>query len=117
RDDWRRANVDTFIQRLYEAIKAQKRWVKFGISPFGIWRPGNPPQIQGLDQYAMLYADAKKWLNNGWLDYFTSQLYWPIAQVPQSYPVLLKWWVEQNTAGRNLWPGNFTSRVGDGSGT
>ncbi len=91
--------------------------MKFGISPFGIWRPGNPPQIQGYDQYAMLYADAKKWFNEGWVDYFTPQLYWPIAQKPQSYPVLLQWWAEQNSHGRHLWPGNYTSRVGDGSAT
>ncbi|HEU4754329.1 MAG TPA: family 10 glycosylhydrolase, partial [Armatimonadota bacterium] len=115
RDDWRRNNVDQFIERLYKAIKAEKRWVKFGISPFGIWRPGNPRQIQGFDQYSELYADARKWLRNGWVDYFTPQLYWRIDQRAQSYPVLLKWWSEQNVKGRHLWPGNYTGRVGDGS--
>jgi uncharacterized lipoprotein YddW (UPF0748 family) len=116
RDDWRRANVDTLIQRLYKTIKAEKPWVKFGISPFGIWRPGYPEQIKGFDAYAQLYADSRKWLRNGWVDYWTPQLYWKIDQAPQSYPVLLKWWVEQNARHRNVWPGNFTSRVG-GSGT
>src|SRR5205823_2369346 len=62
RDDWRRRNVDQFIERVYHEIKKSKKWVKFGISPFGIWRPGNPSQIQGMDQYAMLYADARKWI-------------------------------------------------------
>lgn len=113
REDWRRENVNSFIERLYKSIKAKKKWVKFGISPFGIWRPGNPKQIQGYDQYNMLYADAKKWLNNGWVDYWTPQLYWKIDPPAQSYPVLLKWWVEQNTQQRNLWPGNYTSRVSD----
>ena len=112
RDDWRRRNVDLLVRDLYKSIKATKPWVKFGISPFGIWRPGNPPQIKGFDAYTELYADAKKWLNEGWVDYFTPQLYWPIARQDVSYPVLLKWWVSENTKRRNMWPGNFTSRVG-----
>ncbi len=115
RDDWRRENVNQFVERMYRETKARKPWVKVGISPFGIWRPGNPPQIKGFDQYSQLYADARKWLREGWVDYWTPQLYWPIAQTPQSYPVLLQWWAEQNPKGRNLWPGNYTSRVGDGS--
>jgi len=114
RDDWRRENVDSFIERLYRGIKREKKWVKFGISPFGIWRPGHPPQIQGFDQYAELYADARKWLREGWVDYWTPQLYWPIAQTPQSYPVLLGWWAGENVHGRHLWPGNFTSRLLNG---
>jgi uncharacterized lipoprotein YddW (UPF0748 family) len=117
REDWRRQNVNTFIQRVYRAVKKEKPWVKFGVSPFGIWRPGNPPQIKGFDPYAELYADARKWLVNGWLDYLVPQLYWPIAQTAQSYPVLLKWWVEQNPQGRHIWPGNYAGRVGDGSKT
>lgn len=112
RDDWRRSNVDNFIRDLYKATKATKTWVKFGISPFGVWRPGNPSQIKGFDAYAELYADSKKWLNEGWLDYFTPQLYWPISRPDLSYPVMLRWWVSENTKGRNMWPGNFTSRVG-----
>jgi uncharacterized lipoprotein YddW (UPF0748 family) len=116
RDDWRRENVDRFVERLYREIKREKPHVKFGISPFGIWRPGHPPQIRtGFDQYAAIYADARKWLLEGWLDYFAPQLYWPIAQTPQSYPVLLRWWVEQNPHGRHIWPGNFTSRVFTGA--
>lgn len=112
RDDWRRSNVDLLVRDLYKSIKAAKPWVKFGISPFGVWRPGNPPQIKGFDAYSELYADSKKWLNEGWLDYFTPQLYWPIARQDLSYPVLLRWWLSENTKGRNVWPGNFTSRVG-----
>ena len=112
RDDWRRRNVNLLVRDLYRSIKATKPWVKFGISPFGVWRPGTPPQIKGFDAYAELYADSKKWLNEGWLDYFTPQLYWEIARQEVSYPVLLKWWISENTKGRNVWPGNFTSRVG-----
>jgi hypothetical protein len=85
--------------------------VKVGISPFGIWRPGHPEGIAGLDQFAELYADAKLWLNEGWVDYFTPQLYWPIAQEKQSFPKLLEWWAGENTKKRHLWPGLYTSRV------
>jgi uncharacterized lipoprotein YddW (UPF0748 family) len=112
RDDWRRENVNQFVKRLYDAVKAKKRRVRVGISPFGIYRPGYPPQIQGFDQYAELYADARKWLVNGWVDYFSPQLYWKIEQTAQSYPVLLEWWTGQNPRKRHLWPGNYTSRVG-----
>jgi uncharacterized lipoprotein YddW (UPF0748 family) len=112
RDDWRRNNVNTFIRDLYKSIKATKPWVKFGISPFGMWRPGFPEQIKGFDAYSELYADSKKWLNEGWVDYFTPQLYWEMSSPNASYPVLLKWWTSENTKGRNIWPGNFSSRVG-----
>jgi uncharacterized lipoprotein YddW (UPF0748 family) len=115
RDDWRRDAVNRFIEAIYKAKQAIKPHVKFGISPFGIWRPGNPQQIKGFDAYAEIYADSRLWLQKGWVDYFTPQLYWAIAPPAQSYPVLLRWWAEQNTLGRNLWPGNFTSRISDGA--
>lgn len=117
RDDWRRANVDRLLERLSTEIHRAKPWVKFGVSPFGIYRPGHPESIHGFDAYAKLYADSRKWLQDGTVDYFSPQLYWPIEQKAQSYPVLLSWWHEQNTRDRNLWPGNFTSRVDDGSKT
>ena len=107
RDDWRRDAVNKFIKRVYEGIKSEKPHVKFGISPFGVYRPGIPPSIAGFDQYGILYADAKLWLNMGWIDYFTPQLYWPISRVELSYPVLLDWWESENTMRRNLWPGLF----------
>jgi len=110
REDWRRSHVNTFIERVYRGIKNEKKHVKFGLSPFGIWRPRNPASIAGYDQYNMLYADAKLWLNKGWIDYFTPQLYWPVNQIPQSFPVLLNWWARENTLGRNLWPGMIISR-------
>lgn len=112
RADWRRKNVDDFIQIIYRGIKAEKPWVKFGLSPFGIWRPGYPKQVIGLDAFDTLYADSRKWMTNGWADYFAPQLYWSIQSEGQSYPVLLKWWVEQNSKGRHLWPGNNAAKVG-----
>ncbi|MCS6777188.1 MAG: family 10 glycosylhydrolase [Chloroherpetonaceae bacterium] len=116
RDDWRRQNVDAFVERMYRVVKAEKPWVKVGISPFGIYRPGYPEQIKGFDQYTELYADVRKWLVNGWMDYLAPQLYWPIEQREQSFAVLLHWWVSQNSRGRHLWPGSYTSRVGEAPG-
>jgi uncharacterized lipoprotein YddW (UPF0748 family) len=113
RDDWRRNNVDRFVEAMYRTVKREKPWVQVGISPFGVWRPGNPPQIGGFDAYQEIYADARKWLREGWTDYFTPQLYWPIARADVSYPVLLGWWAGENVHRRHLWPGNFTSRVGN----
>jgi len=111
REDWRRENVNLFIQRVYGSIKAEKPWVKFGISPFGIWLPHYPPQIEGFDAYAKLYADSRKWLAKGWVDYFVPQLYWPIEPPRQSFPVLLKWWTQQNPKERLLAPGLHSNNV------
>ena len=105
RGDWRRDAVNSFIENLYKQIKKEKKRVKFGLSPFGIWRPGYPEGICCFDQYDVLYADAKRWLNKGWIDYFTPQLYWPINRINVSFPVLLGWWRDENTMGRHLWPG------------
>jgi uncharacterized lipoprotein YddW (UPF0748 family) len=112
RDDWRRANVDTFVEQMYVRVKRAKSWVKVGISPFGIWRPGYPSDVRGFDSYAELYGDSRKWLREGWLDYATPQLYWPIAKDGQPYPSLLNWWAAENVKNRHMWPGNYTSRVG-----
>ncbi|RZL46922.1 MAG: hypothetical protein EOP00_13500 [Pedobacter sp.] len=113
RGDWRRESVNTFIERVYKEIKAEKKHVKFGLSPFGIWRPGFPESIEGYDQYDKLYADAKLWLNKGWIDYFTPQLYWKVNDIPHSFPVLLGWWQSENTKGRHLWPGMNVGLGGD----
>ncbi|HWI59177.1 MAG TPA: family 10 glycosylhydrolase [Bacillota bacterium] len=112
REEWRRENVNRFLERVYKSIKATKPWVKFGISPFGIWRPGFPAQIKGYDAYAKLYADSRKWLANGWLDYCAPQLYWGVKPPEQSFPVLLQWWTEQNPKGRHLVPGMDTTKTG-----
>ena len=85
--------------------------MRFGISPFGIWKPGYPAGVTGSSQYDELYADAKLWLNKGWVDYFTPQLYWPIKPERQSFPALLKWWQSENTMQRHLWPGLNTVEV------
>ncbi|HEY9668860.1 MAG TPA: family 10 glycosylhydrolase [Coleofasciculaceae cyanobacterium] len=110
-NDWRRDNVNKMVQRLWEGIKATKPHVKFGISPFGIYRPGQPAQARGLDAYEVLYADAKKWLQQGWVDYLAPQLYWKIDQKAQSYPVLLNWWTDINSKKRHIYTGNNIAQL------
>ncbi|HON08886.1 MAG TPA: family 10 glycosylhydrolase, partial [Verrucomicrobiota bacterium] len=89
--DWRRENINNFIKTINQSIHKEKNWVKFGISPFGIWRPDASLSIRGMDAYEQIFADSKKWINNGWCDYFAPQLYWKIDAQGQSFPVLLKW--------------------------
>ncbi|MFY9343325.1 MAG: family 10 glycosylhydrolase [Planctomycetota bacterium] len=118
RSDWRRANIDEFVRRMYAVVHEAKPWVQVGISPFGIARPGVPKGIQaGIDQYEQLSADVLKWLREGWLDYLAPQLYWPIDQTPQSFPVLLQWWHTQNPQARAIWPGlNAGKMIAGGKG-
>lgn len=110
RDDWRRDNINQLVHQMYSQTKAIKPWVKVGISPFGIWRPGNPPSVRGFDSYAQIYCDSRLWANEGWADYFSPQLYWKL-QGGQPYEDLLNWWLSQNTKGRHIWPGIYTSRI------
>jgi len=112
RDDWRRQNINQFIETLYLRVKATKPWVKVGISPFGIWRNRVPPAITGLDAYEQLYADSRLWLREGWVDYMVPQLYWSHDAAGQNFAVLLQWWRQQNTKHRHLWPGLNLYRVG-----
>ncbi len=112
RADWRRQNVNQLIEKIYAGIKNEKRWVKFGVSPFGLGKPAlRPPGIAGFSQYDKLYADVELWLQKGWLDYLVPQLYWRIDSPPQAFGVLLDYWLKQNTANRHVWPGLFTSRI------
>ncbi len=106
----RRAVVDSFVSQLYSSVKKQKPWVRVGISPFGIWRPGVPAGIEaGVDAYEDLAGDSRKWLKNGWVDYLAPQLYWRISPRKQSFSALLEWWREQGS--RPVWPGIATTRI------
>jgi len=115
RADWRRANVDAFVEHLYQTVRDIKPHVRVGISPFGIWRPGHPEPVRGLDAYVELFADSRKWLVNGWADYYAPQLYWRTYAPQQDYATLLQWWVDQNRQGRHIWVGNIPNSVREGS--
>jgi uncharacterized lipoprotein YddW (UPF0748 family) len=106
----RRAIVDGFVKDMYGQVKSAKPWVRVGISPFGIYRPGVPSGIEaGLDAYEDLGCDARKWLANGWVDYLAPQLYWRDQPAKQSFSALLEWWRGQGS--RPVWPGIAVSRV------
>ncbi len=111
RPAWREHNINTFVQRMYRAVKALKPHAAVGISPFGIWRPGHPPGVKGMDAVERLHADARLWLNEGWLDYAAPQLYWAVDAPQQPFAPLLAWWRAENQQGRGLWPGLYTSRI------
>lgn len=111
---WRRQNVDETVRMAYEGVKSIKRTIKFGISPFGLWRPNHPEGTGGgLDPYEQLGADSRKWLQLGWVDYLTPQLYWTIDRPKLGFATYYDWWLSQNTLGRHIWPGMNTSKVGD----
>ena len=107
----RRRIVDDFVQKLYGDVKRAKPWVRVGISPFGIWRPGVPNGIEaGIDAYEQIGCDARKWLAKGWVDYLAPQLYWRDQPRKQSFSALLSWWRQQGS--RPVWPGIATTRIG-----
>lgn len=116
-DDWRRYNVDFFVKELSSRIKAEKPHVKFGISPFGVWRnkekdPDGSETQAGVTNYDDLYADVLKWLKEGWIDYVTPQLYWNIGFKVADYTVLIDWW-SKHSYGKHLYIGQGVYRMGE----
>ena len=97
KDDWRRDNVNLFVEQLYNTVKGLKPWVKFGISPFGIYRNQsaaypNGSETTGLENYSGLYADVLYWIEKGWMDYCIPQTYWNTGYKAADYAILAKWW-------------------------
>lgn len=111
RNDWRRANIDDFVESLYLGVKAIKPSVLVGIGPFGIWRSGVPEGVRGLDAYGEIYADSRKWLAQGWLDYIAPQLYWQVGGFQDRFRALDAWWRRENPKDRYIWPAFYTSKV------
>ncbi len=114
-EDWRRDNVNVFIKQLHETIQNIKPWVKFGVSPFGIYRnkksdPVNGSETNGLQNYDQLYADVLLWVNNGWIDYCVPQIYWEIGNKAADYATLIKWW-NRYCGGRPLFIGEDIERT------
>jgi uncharacterized lipoprotein YddW (UPF0748 family) len=97
--DWRRANVDALVKDLHEKIHKAKPHVRFGISPFGVWRnrTSDPAgsATSALQSYDDVYADTRKWVKEGWVDYITPQLYWNIGNSAADYRTLVDWWSRQ----------------------
>ena len=119
RAQWRRANVDTFVREMHERIEELKPWVRFGISPFGIWRNKSTDKTgsatNGLQSYDDIYADTRKWVREKWLDYIVPQLYWQIGFAKADYAKLLPWWAATvKGTGVLLYIGQADYRVGEG---
>lgn len=114
RDDWRRDNVNVLIKEIHETVRACKPWVKFGVSPFGIYRnkknDPNGSDTKGLQNYDDLYADVLLWVNNGWIDYNIPQIYWEIGHPAADYDTLIRWWAK-NSAARPLFIGQDVMRT------
>jgi uncharacterized lipoprotein YddW (UPF0748 family) len=102
--DWRRDNVNLLVASIYDSINYYKSWVKFGISPFGIWKNNVPPGIVGTSSYFDIYCDPIAWLNGHYIDYVNPQLYWQIGG-PQDYSLLMPWWASVFN-GRHIYTGH-----------
>ena len=121
RADWRRDNVNILVKTIADSIKSVKPWVKFGISPFGIWQnkkasqplgsdTGGPQGTQSLQSYSDIYCDSRIWLQKGWIDYITPQLYWNTGFAIADYAVLMPWWAN-NSFDRHLYIGQAAYRI------
>ena len=118
RGDWRRENVNTLIRELKQTIQHAKPWVRFGISPFGIYRNkkstpnGSGSNTNGLQNYDDLYADIMHWVKEGWIDYNMPQIYWEIGHSAADYVTLIKWWNKKATLdGTHLYIGQDVART------
>ena len=120
RGDWRRDNVNLLVKQVSDSIRAVKPWVKFGISPSGIWQNRTTAQplgsaTNGGESYFGIYADSRLWVQSGWLDYVAPQLYWNIGYTIADYSILVPWWqavVQNSPDRRHLYIGQAAYRVG-----
>ena len=115
KDDWRRSNCDSIIKMIHETILDTKPMVKFGVSPFGVWRnndkdPEGSATQAGQTNYDDLYADILLWLKEGWIDYVAPQLYWETGHKLCNYYVLLDWWAK-HSYGKHVYIGHGVYRV------
>ena len=114
-EDWRRHNIDLVIKSISDAIKERKPWVSYGISPFGVWRnktdhPDGSETKGGQPSYDFLFADTRKWAQEGWIDYIAPQIYFPFEHKLVPYGTLTDWWAA-NHGKANLYIGHGVYRV------
>ncbi|MBE3565629.1 MAG: family 10 glycosylhydrolase [Thermogemmatispora sp.] len=118
--DWRRANVNELIATLRQTIHRLRPTVKFGVSPFGVWRnrrsdPSGSATAAAVTSYDSLYADTRTWIRHHWLDYIAPQLYWPIGFRPADYATLVRWWVHEVQGWPvHLYIGQAAYKIGSG---
>ncbi|MCY9761984.1 family 10 glycosylhydrolase [Paenibacillus alvei] len=117
--DWRRNNVNAFIEELSKEMKQVKPYMKFGISPFGVWRnkatdPTGSDTTAGVENYDDLYADTRLWIQKGWIDYITPQIYWYFGFTPAAFEKLVDWWVKETEGTHTqLYIGHADYKVND----
>lgn len=113
--DWRRENVNKLIKQLHETVRSVKPWLKFGVSPFGIYRNATKDvpdgsDTKGLQSYDELYADVIHWIDEGWVDYCIPQIYWEIGHKAADYETLVSWWAK-HAKNRPLYIGQDVNRT------
>lgn len=117
--DWRRENINKFIEQAHSTIKNIKPWIAFGVSPFGVWRNirddnrGSNTRA-GITNYDILYADVIKWINNDWIDYVVPQIYWEAGNKVADFDELTKWWAMQNTQKSQIYVGHAIFKINTG---
>lgn len=118
KNDWRRNNVNMLVKMVNDSIKSVKKHVKFGISPFGIWRNNSTDPLgsatTGFQSYDEVFADSRKWVQESWLDYINPQIYWNIGFPPARFEVLSAWW-NSNAYNRQVFVGHAAYKIGNGS--
>lgn len=118
RADWRRDNINMLIRRVYDTVRFLKPWVKFGVSPSGIYRSSTNPAIGSntsagaFQHFSAIFADTRRWIQEGWVDYLAPQVYWFIGQSGSDYGVLIPWWNNQ-AASRHIYIGQAIYKVND----
>jgi len=119
KEAWRRQNVDQFIQTLSKEIRAEKPYISFGISPYGVWRnasvdPTGSATKASVTSYDSLHADVRTWIRQGWIDYVAPQIYWHIGHSAADYATLVDWWVEETAGtGVDLYIGHASYKLAD----
>lgn len=117
-DDWRRNNVDVMIKMLNDSIHEHKPYLKFGVSPIGIWKnirqDPRGSETNGISTYSELYADTRKWIKSGWVDYMNPQIYWNLGHKLAAFEKVVDWWSD-NTYGRHLYIGQAPYRIIEGT--
>lgn len=117
-EDWRRHNVDLLVQETYQLVH-QKQGVVFGVSPAGVWanqssNPAGSDTTAGVETYYDHYADTRKWVQKGWLDYIAPQIYWQIGHKQCDYATLVDWWSDVTRGtGVKLYIGHAAYKTGD----
>jgi uncharacterized lipoprotein YddW (UPF0748 family) len=116
RADWRRDNVNLLIKAVSDSVRRAKPWVKFGVSPFGIWQNRSSSSLgsdtRGFEGYSGVYADARTWAQEGWVDYVLPQIYWSIGNSAANFSVLVPWW-NQNSFGKHFYVGHGAYKINE----